>query len=59
MRLDLTNTTAFRLSVVYTLLVTLAVGVTLGSAYLLTESRKAVVLNRSSRTGCQASPRST
>jgi signal transduction histidine kinase len=38
MRLDLINTTAFRLSVVYTLLVTLAVGVTLGSAYLLTES---------------------
>jgi signal transduction histidine kinase len=37
-RLDLFNTTAFRLSVVYTLLVTLAVGVTLGSAYLLTES---------------------
>jgi len=32
------NTTAFRLSVGYTLLVTLAVGVTLGSAYLLTES---------------------
>ncbi len=38
MRLDLFNTTAFRLSVVYTLLVTLAVGITLGSAYLLTES---------------------
>ena len=38
MRLDLFNTTAFRLSVGYTLLVTLAVGVTLGSAYLLTES---------------------
>ena len=38
MRLALFNTTAFRLSVVYTLLVTLAVGVTLGSAYLLTES---------------------
>jgi signal transduction histidine kinase len=37
-RLDLFNTTAFRLSVGYTLLVTLAVGVTLGSAYLLTES---------------------
>jgi signal transduction histidine kinase len=37
-RLDLLNTTAFRLSVGYTLLVTLAVGVTLGSAYLLTES---------------------
>ncbi len=38
MRLDLFNTTAVRLSVGYTLLVTLAVGVTLGSAYLLTES---------------------
>ena len=38
MRLDLFNTTAFRMSVGYTLLVTLAVGVTLGSAYLLTES---------------------
>ena len=38
MRLDLFNTSAFRLSVGYTLLVTLAVGVTLGSAYLLTES---------------------
>ena len=38
MRLRLFNTTAFRLSVGYTLLVTLAVGVTLGSAYLLTES---------------------
>ena len=38
MRLDLFNTTAFRLSVGYTLLVTLAVGVTLGSAYFLTES---------------------
>ncbi len=38
MRLDLFNTTAFRLSVGYTLLVTLAVSVTLGSAYLLTES---------------------
>jgi signal transduction histidine kinase len=36
-RLDLINTTAFRLSVGYTLLVMLAVGVTLGSAYLLTE----------------------
>jgi len=34
---DLLNTTAFRLSVGYTLLVTLAVGVTLGSVYLLTE----------------------
>lgn len=38
MRLRLFNTTAFRLSVGYTLLITLAVGVTLGSAYLLTES---------------------
>lgn len=38
MRLDLFNTSAFRLSVGYTLLVTLAVGVTLGSAYFLTES---------------------
>ncbi|HYC10250.1 MAG TPA: HAMP domain-containing sensor histidine kinase [Steroidobacteraceae bacterium] len=38
MRLELFNTTASRLSVGYTLLVTLAVGVTLGSAYLLTES---------------------
>ncbi len=38
MRLDLFNTTAFRMSVGYTLLVMLAVGVTLGSAYLLTES---------------------
>ena len=38
MRLDLFNTTAFRLSVGYTLLVTLAVGVTLGSASFLTES---------------------
>src|SRR5579862_5307239 len=38
MRLALFNTTAFRLSVGYMLLVTLAVGVTLGSAYLLTES---------------------
>jgi signal transduction histidine kinase len=37
LRLDLFNTTAFRLSVGYTLLVMLAVGVTLGSAYLLTE----------------------
>jgi signal transduction histidine kinase len=37
-RLGLFNTTAARLSVGYTLLVTLAVGVTLGSAYLLTES---------------------
>jgi len=36
-RLDLFNTTAFRLSVGYTLLLTLAVSVTLGSAYLLTE----------------------
>jgi signal transduction histidine kinase len=35
---DLFNTTAFRLSAGYTLLVTLAVAVTLGSAYLLTES---------------------
>jgi signal transduction histidine kinase len=35
---DLVNTTAFRLSVGYTLLVTLAVAVTLGSAYLLTQS---------------------
>jgi signal transduction histidine kinase len=32
------NTTAFRLSVGYTLLVTLAVAVTLGSAYVLTQS---------------------
>ena len=38
MKLDLFNTTAFRLSAGYTLLVTLAVAVTLGSAYLLTES---------------------
>ncbi len=38
MRPDLFNTTAFRLSVGYTLLVMLAVSVTLGSAYLLTES---------------------
>src|SRR5258707_3189882 len=38
MRQALFNTTAFRLSVGYTLLVTLAVSVTLGSAYLLTES---------------------
>jgi signal transduction histidine kinase len=37
-RRDLFNTTAFRLSVGYTLLVTLAVVLTLGSAYLLTES---------------------
>jgi signal transduction histidine kinase len=37
-RLNLFNTTAFRLSVGYTLLVMLAVSVTLGSAYLLTES---------------------
>jgi signal transduction histidine kinase len=37
-RLDLFNTTAFRLSAGYTLLVMLAVSVTLGSAYLLTES---------------------
>jgi len=37
-RLALFNTTAFRLSVGYTLLLTLAVAVTLGSAYLLTES---------------------
>lgn len=37
MRLDLFNTTAFRQSVGYTLLVMLAVGVTLGSAYLLTD----------------------
>jgi signal transduction histidine kinase len=37
-RLNLFNTTAFRMSVGYTLLVTLAVAVTLGSAYLLTES---------------------
>jgi signal transduction histidine kinase len=37
-RLNLFNTTAFRLSVGYTLLVALAVSVTLGSAYLLTES---------------------
>ena len=35
---DLIRTTAFRLSVGYTLLLTLAVGITLGSAYLLTES---------------------
>jgi signal transduction histidine kinase len=38
LRLELFNNTAFRLSVGYTLLVTLAVGVTLGSAYFLTES---------------------
>jgi signal transduction histidine kinase len=37
-RLALFNTTAFRLSVGYTLLVTLAVAVTLGSTYLFTES---------------------
>jgi signal transduction histidine kinase len=37
-RLDLFNTTAFRHSVGYTLLVTLAVVLTLGSAYFLTES---------------------
>jgi signal transduction histidine kinase len=37
-KLGLLNTTAFRLSAGYTLLVTLAVAVTLGSAYLLTES---------------------
>jgi signal transduction histidine kinase len=37
-RLDPFKTTAFRLSVGYTLLVMLAVGVTLGSAYLLTQS---------------------
>ncbi|MBV9345165.1 MAG: HAMP domain-containing histidine kinase [Gammaproteobacteria bacterium] len=36
MRLNLFHTTAFRLSAGYTLLLTLAVGVTLGSAYLLT-----------------------
>ena len=38
MRQELFNTTAFRLSVGYTLLVTLAVVLTLGSAYFLTES---------------------
>jgi signal transduction histidine kinase len=38
LRFALFNTTAFRLSVGYTLLITLAVAVTLGSAYLLTES---------------------
>ena len=38
MRPDPFKTTAFRLSVGYTLLVTLAVAVTLGSAYLLTQS---------------------
>lgn len=38
MRFDLFKTTAFRLSVGYTFLVTLAVSVTLGSAYLLTQS---------------------
>jgi signal transduction histidine kinase len=37
-KLGLFNTTAFRLSVGYTLLITLAVAVTLGSAYKLTES---------------------
>jgi signal transduction histidine kinase len=37
-RLGLIKTTAFRLSAGYTLLVTLAVAVTLGTAYLLTES---------------------
>jgi signal transduction histidine kinase len=37
-RQELFNTTAFRLSVGYTLLVTLAVVLTLGSAYFLTES---------------------
>jgi signal transduction histidine kinase len=37
-RPGLFNTTAFRLSVGYTLLVTLAVAVTLGSTYLFTES---------------------
>jgi signal transduction histidine kinase len=35
---ELFKTSAFRMSVGYTLLVTLAVGVTLGSAYFLTES---------------------
>jgi signal transduction histidine kinase len=38
MRRALFNTTAFRLSVGYMFLVTLAVAVTMGSAYLLTES---------------------
>ncbi|MBV8909642.1 MAG: hypothetical protein JOZ89_02665, partial [Gammaproteobacteria bacterium] len=38
MRGQLFKTSAFRLSAGYTLLVTLAVAVTLGSAYLLTES---------------------
>jgi signal transduction histidine kinase len=38
LRFALFNTTASRLSVGYTLLITLAVAVTLGSAYLLTES---------------------
>ena len=38
MRAELFRTSAFRLSAGYTLLVTLAVAVTLGSAYLLTES---------------------
>ena len=37
-RRDLFHTTAFRMSMGYTLLVTLAVGVTLGSTYLLTQS---------------------
>jgi signal transduction histidine kinase len=37
LRKELVNTTAFRLSVGYTFLVTLAVAVTLGSAYLLTD----------------------
>lgn len=37
-RLALFNTTAFRLSAGYSLLLTLAIAVTLGSAYLLTES---------------------
>ncbi|MBV8783928.1 MAG: HAMP domain-containing histidine kinase [Gammaproteobacteria bacterium] len=36
MRVNLFHTTAFRLSAGYTLLLTLAVGITLGSAYLLT-----------------------
>jgi hypothetical protein len=37
-RRGLLNTTAFRLSLGYMFLVTLAVAVTMGSAYLLTES---------------------
>ena len=37
-RRDLLHTTAFRMSMGYTFLVTLAVGVTLGSTYLLTQS---------------------